>query len=275
MGDWVSIGANFAGDLLGLNAEEPPRRRYDRELEGTLNTQIQLAPDLYAAEASEEFGQPAYARLALRNLGILAPGFEEAFGGMTSRSRRRTADDLSSVAPGLFNLYAGLDPNQQQLMGQLNEDALTGLRSGNQLSSSDVYNVTNPVRMDWANRGLGPSGAAQLDEAVRLATAGEALRGQRQQFASGVAGLNLATSAPAFDSISRIGTDSSTAFGFGSLINPTLQGLGPLFQPESQYAADINSQLYNTQAAISAGNAANRGNFLGSLLGFASGGGRG
>jgi hypothetical protein len=45
------------------SAKAPPPRDYAKETRDTLQAQIDLAPELFAAEASEEFGRPAEARL--------------------------------------------------------------------------------------------------------------------------------------------------------------------------------------------------------------------
>ena len=53
---------------MGTKVAAPPARNYAKETRDQLLTQIQLAPDLYGAEASDEYGQPAYATLGLKTL---------------------------------------------------------------------------------------------------------------------------------------------------------------------------------------------------------------
>ena len=58
-------GKPAAGDVPSYkkgDVEAPPPRDYGRETRDTLEAQIELAPYLYAAEMSQQYGRPAYAR---------------------------------------------------------------------------------------------------------------------------------------------------------------------------------------------------------------------
>jgi len=57
---------------FGPDAPEP--RNYGQETRDTLQAQIDLAPQLYRAEASPAYGQPAYSALALQNLNTILGG---------------------------------------------------------------------------------------------------------------------------------------------------------------------------------------------------------
>ena len=58
-------GKPAAGDVPSYkkgDVEPPPPRDYGRETRDTLEAQLELAPYLFAAETSQQYGRPAYAR---------------------------------------------------------------------------------------------------------------------------------------------------------------------------------------------------------------------
>ena len=88
------------------SAEAPPPRDYGKETRETLEAQIELAPDLFAAEASQEYGRPAEARLNLQVLRDLMRGSEGQPGLLELYER--------DIMPGLARAdVAGLDVTRE------------------------------------------------------------------------------------------------------------------------------------------------------------------
>lgn len=78
----IALGALAVGGMgMGLAAankagKTPPPRDVYQEGYDTLKAQVDLAPDIYAAEANQYYGQPAYTRLELDNLSTYLRGYD-------------------------------------------------------------------------------------------------------------------------------------------------------------------------------------------------------
>lgn len=175
--------ASLGGLLSGSgDVNAPNRRQIGQQYRGLFNTFLGSAGPLLNTEAQYK---PQFTEQNLGNLDLTlngadgVPGLISLLTGAQSAGRSANQQDFNT-----------LNPQAAALMGQLNDQASSGLAAGGQLAPNDIYRITQGVRGDWANRGLGASSPAQFDEALNLATAGEGLRQSRQGFAQGVAGLN-------------------------------------------------------------------------------------
>jgi hypothetical protein len=203
---------------------------------GLFDTYLGSAGGIYDTEAQFK---PQYTALNLQNLGSTLNGVNGAPGLIDLYTQAQGAGRAANYAD-----LRRLDPNGAALMDQLNQSASQGLAAGGTLAPGDVYNITSGVRSDWANRGFAPNGNAQLDEAVKLATAGEGLRSTRQNFAQGVAGLNQ----------NQYGLLSGTnipelAMGLNQTSGPTLYN--------SNQAGNLLSSIYGGKNAAKMATAAN------------------
>lgn len=128
---------------------------------------------------------------------------------------QREAD--STARGAAYADLRNLNPEQSRLYDALAADAEAGLKAGDRLTREETFNTVNPIRNDWAARGLGNSAPAQLDEAVNLVTAGRGVGQQRRANAGAVASLgNQMYTAPALAYASDDVSGAQSFMGFGS-----------------------------------------------------------
>ena len=253
---------------MGLySAKAPPPRDYAKETRDTLQAQIDLAPELFAAEASEEFGRPAEARLNLRVLRDLMRGTDDEPGLLELYER--------DIMPGLARAdVAGLDvsregdiaaverlgrrateafrqanPEQAALTAELNRQAMEGLSAGAGLPPSLSRELDEFVRGGQSDRGFGYGIGDYSREALIKGQVAEQMQRNRQGFAQQVAALNAATTADPFMAI--LGKPG-VGVGAGQALAMQGQGMAPqqVFNPESTYAGSLAAGNYN--AALNA-----------------------
>jgi len=256
------------------SAEAPPPRDYGKETRETLEAQIALAPDLFAAEASQEYGRPAEARLNLQVLRDLMRGSEGQPGLLELYER--------DIMPGLARAdVAGLDvtregdiaaverlgqrateafrqanPEQAALMSELNRQAQQELAAGASLPPAMARELEQQVRGAQAARGMGFGVSDISQEALVKGLQAEQLQRRRQAFAQQMVGLNAATAADPFMAIlGRPGVGIAA----GQSLAAQGQGMAPqqVFNPESAYAGSLAAGNYNAalNASIASANA--------------------
>lgn len=255
-----------------VNAPAP--RDYGQETRDTLQAQVDLAPDRYAAE--REYA-PLYADLSAQNVRRLLlgngqePGLLDTWEQIAPRTQaltdqtqaaQRNADveALRTLAPQAVQALRDADPQQRALMDALNKAALDDLQAGYGLDPALRDQVTQDVRAAQASRGMGFGNADATAEAFALGDRGLALRTQRQLTAQNQARLNAATgSDPA---LVVLGRPSQGAGQSQALLGQGQQGAqaaGPsLFNPESAYASDVYNTNFNSQAAANIASANNK-----------------
>lgn len=151
-----------------------------------------------------------------------------------------------------------LNPEQARLYDLLAADAEAGLKAGDRMTREETFNTVNPIRNDWAARGLGNSAPAQLDEAVNLVTAGRGVGQQRRSNAGAVA--NLGSQLYTAPAMAYAGDDVAGAqnfMGFGSAYGQQPSILEQL----GGYGSDLFNTNFNATNAnnISRANANNAG----------------
>ena len=268
---------------MGTKIKAPPARDYARETYDTLQTQINLAPDLYAAE--ERF-RPKYAQLDLDIAKQLAPDLLDLY--ETSQRRLGALDretlaaqreaDISAIEDygtramqGYRAAADAANPEQAALMAELNKQALSDLKLGGQLNASEQRDLQQAARGAQAARGFGYGINDAAIESWAQMQGSDQKRRQRQGFAQSMAGLNQANSVDPFMAI--LGRPSSmTPAMTGSFVGQA-QGFNPgaMFSPESQYAADIYNQNYQGQLAARTATAKNRASMIGAGMGAVGG----
>jgi len=245
-----------------------------KEYRDTLQAQIDLAPDLFAAESNSEYGRSAEAQLDLSvlrdtlmgvdgNPGLLQLYKEEtipalAEADVASRRIQQEADIASIEELGGRAAAAAKasNPQQQALIDELNNQALAELQAGNQLDPALQRQTEQNIRTAQADRGMGFGVGDVASEALYAGQVGEQLKRQRQQFATNVIGVNSATTADPFMAIlGRSGVSPNAAIGVsgqGQSMNP-----GQVFNPESAYAGSLYANNFNAanNAAIAQANA--------------------
>jgi hypothetical protein len=260
------------------SVEAPAPRNYAAETRDTLQAQLDLAPQKYAAEA--QFA-PKYQAL---QLGLLqqatpellklykeqiAPTMGEVEAAARSRSRAGDIADISALGPQARAAIKAASPEQAALADTLTAQAQSGLAAGSRLTPEQQRMVEQQTRSGLAARGLaqGPSGA--LQEAVRSQMAGAGLQQQRQQQAMGALGASQGVYGDVFQQV--LGRPSQAFAGSQSFLGQA-QGFNPgqLFNPESQYAANIMSGNQQSQLAARTASAANTTALIGAGMSAAS-----
>ena len=279
---------------MGTKVAAPPPRDYARETQETLETQIRLAPDLYAAEASEEYGQPAYTRLGLESLeqallggegqrGLLelyANYVNPAMSGMESDADRfRRQSDLRDVEEYGGRATAallGADSYKKELSDELSRQALSELQAGATLDPSLRREVQQGYRQAATARGMAYNPSSAAEEAYFTGLQAEQLRRNRQQFAQGaLAQRQQLTGDPFMQILGRPGQAFAAGQGFGGQGMALGQTGARLFSPDSQYAADLANSNMQSQLAARTASRQNRAGIIGGAfqgLGMAFGG---
>jgi hypothetical protein len=258
----------------------PEPRNYAQETRDTLQAQIDLAPDRYAAEAT--YG-PKYTALNVANLTSALRG-DNGQGGLLdlyqqdvypvladieNRSRSaRIAGELDAIkqfAPDVTRTLREASGNAP-LLEKLNAQAMEGLDAGAGLDASTANEVSQGVRAAQASRGFGFGVPDAVVEGYARGDRGNQLRRERQQFAQGVVAQNQATGGDPVMAI--LGRPSQTmSAGQGVVAQGAGASAGSLFNPESAYASDIFNTNYNGQAATNIAGANNANALLGAGLG--------
>ena len=247
------------------SVEAPAPRDYGKETAETLRAQLDLAPEKFAAEAKYA---PQYQALQLDLLRSATPELLKLYKEQiaptmgeveaTARSRSRAGDiaDISALGPQARAAIKAASPEQAALADTLTAQAQSGLAAGSRLTPEQQRMVEQQTRSGLAARGLaqGPSGA--LQEAVRSQMAGAGLQQQRQQQAMGALQASQGVYGDVFQQV--LGRPSQ-AFGASQGFVGQASGFNPgqLFNPESQYAANLIGGNQQAQLAARTASAAN------------------
>ncbi len=244
-----------------MTVEAPPARNYAQETADTLRTQLELAPQKYAAEA--QFA-PKYQALQLDLLrqatpellamyrDQIAPTMGQVEAAARSTSRAGDIADILKLGPQAREAMRAAAPEQTQIADILARNATSGLLAGSQLTPEQQRMAQQQARIASSARGLAQSPNAQLQEALRSQLASAGLQQQRQQQAMGALQAGQGVYGDVFQQV--LGRPSQAFAGSQGFIGQA-QGFNPgqLFNPESAYASNIYA---GNQQAIGAANAA-------------------
>jgi hypothetical protein len=241
-----------------------------------LRTQIELAPAKYASEA--EYA-PKYAALNAQIARQLAPEITAIYGQMApelakteaqARGISRAADigDIETLGPRAREAIRASSPEAARLADTMTQQAQSALAAGSRLTPEQQRMAQQQTRSAMAARGLAESPRGVVEEAVRSQMMGAGLQQQRQQQAMGALAAERGVYGDVFQQV--LGRPSQafgmlpTAFGQGQQMGP-----GMLFNPESQYAADIYGGNVQQQLAARTASAANTTALIGAGIGAA------
>ena len=263
---------------MGTSVEAPAPRNYGQETRDTLQAQLDLAPQKYAAEAKYA---PQYQALQLGLLKSatpellqlykeqIAPTMGEVEAAARSRSRAGDIADIERLGPQARAAIKAASPEQAALADTLTAQAQSGLAAGSRLTPEQQRMVEQQTRSGLAARGLaqGPSGA--LQEAVRSQMAGAGLQQQRQQQAMGALGASQGVYGDVFQQV--LGRPSQAFAGSQGFLGQA-QGFNPgqLFNPESQDAANLIGGNQQQALAARTASAANTTALIGAGMSAAS-----
>jgi hypothetical protein len=253
-------------------------RNLTNEMLQTLAGQQQTAAPHFALEQQY---QPRYAGLGLDVQRQNLYGFDDASGhhpgtlelGRASTQYQRAGDiaDIASMGPAAQAAFLAANPGlarsltnlegrmtDSPILQTLNQQAMTGLQNGGQLSPQEIRALEQQSRAGFADRGNLMGNQSLGAELLSRDAAVRARQQQAQQFATGVQGLNqnqndfVGRGAQIFgsalsDPFMAVLGRSSGAGGGG----PAQQiGTGAqLFDPNNPYAADIYRSNFNAETA--------------------------
>lgn len=254
---------------LDKSPETPPPRDLYQESAQTLQAQVDLAPDLYAAEAEyrpkynaltmsemekllfgtqDEQGQAQ--RGLLEMLGQANPRFNQLEADALSAKRSAEIADLQKLGAQAVDAYDAIDPETAKLKDTLTSQAQQELDRGGELDPSVLRQVTQGVRGQQALQGFGYDPQSFAREVGAVGREAEGRKMQRRAFAQSVAAQNASTG---LDPTMLLFNKPSTLGATNSLMN---QGAGyanmggpQLFTLNSPYAADLFNTNYNAEAA--------------------------
>lgn len=252
----------------------PTPRDYAQETRDTLRSQIDLAPEKYAAEA--QFA-PKYQALTIDMLKQATPELLKLYKEQIaptmgeveaiSRSRSRAGDiaDISTLGPQARAAIKAASPEQAALADSLTAQAQSGLNAGSRLTPEQQRQVEQQTRGSFAARGLAGSPTAGLQEAVRSQMSGAGMQQQRSQQAMGALGASQGVYGDVFQQV--LGRPSQ-AFGASQGFVGQAGGFNPgqLFNPESQYAANLIGGNKQAELAARTASAANVTSMVGAGL---------
>lgn len=269
--------------------EAPPPRDYAKETGDTLQTQIDLAPQLYESEAKF---RPQYANLErqmlLEQMGIdpnigLLDAYENYIAPSQSRQRRTAVEGdismLRDLGKELIDAQREADPEadrlRQQVMSGTSEmvDDLRGeYEAGEGLTAQEARDIDQQVLGMAQDRGMVGQNLTDYNRIKQKLTGDRAVRQQRlanytQGLQNAAASYGLGASDPLFaltGRASRVPGDVSNQFGTA---NFALDSSPAIFNPESQYAGQLATQNYQGIMDARTATASNRAGMIGGLLG--------
>ena len=254
----------------------------------TLSAQEAIQPRLLALERQYT---PLYQQLQnenqMRGMGLM----QDAYGASIPRSAQLSQQYAEAMQPAFAgigtsarNAYnATLDPSVSGLMGMLGTQATADLARGTALSPEEQKIANQSARMAMAARGLSGNQAI-AQEVLNNYNLGQARQNQARQFAGSVYGMGQNAAQQAMGMYGNTMLNAAQAYSPAAMYGATAQmsqGLGAqLFQPESQYNAQLitanrkeamDAQIANAQSrnALTSGLMSMAGSVVG---GMASGG---
>ena len=258
------------------DVEAAPARDYGQETRDTLQSQIELAPQLYASEAKY---RPQYAdlerRMQLEQMGIdpskgLLQAYEEDFAPSMARQKAATVkgdiDILREYGPQLLQAQRDIDPLADSLRQGIMDSASEDMAAGMGLTETEQRDLDQQILSGAADRGMEGQGSTFADMVSQRLSANRGVKQQRLQNASAAYAMNATD--PLFALTGRAASTPGQAMQqFGSA-GFALNSSPGIFNPESNYAGNLATQ--NSQNIMDA-NAATASNQAGMMSGLFSG----
>ena len=247
---------------MGTKVKSPPPRNYGKETRDTLQAQIDLMPDLFAAESKF---QPLYAQMEMdiarditpQMLDLYRTQIDPALRDLQRSQREADVADIEELGPRAVQALDQLDPQKAELMKTMMTKAQEGVDADGRLSGMDRRQYLQDVGGARAAAGFGHGPADAFYAAAELQYGRERRRKENRQNAYQALAMRQATTADPFMAI--LGRPSQSAAQSSGILAQA-QGMGPgqLFNPESAYAQNINAGNYQGRLAARTATAANK-----------------
>lgn len=258
--------------------DAPAPRDYYAESRDTLQAQVDLAPDLYAAEAEY---RPKYDALEMQQaealllgqgglLDILdraGPRMDSLENDALSRKRASELEQLKQYGAEAVQAFDAIDPQNAKIKKLLSEAAISDLEMGGELDPATLRQVTQGARGESAVSGFGYDPMSFAKEVGAVGREAESRKMTRRGFAQSVVAQNAATGLD--PTVFLFNKPSNTATSAGLLSGTqAFQGAPGLFSINNGYASDLYNTNYNAQAAANIAGANNSASLLGSVIGL-------
>lgn len=260
------------------DVEAPPARNYGKEMSDTLESQISLAPDLYA---SEEKYRPQYAnlerRIQLEQLGIdpemgLLEAFEDYIAPSLVRQERAGVqgdiDMLRELGPQLVQAQRAADPLAESLRQSVMTTALEDMQAGGGMTAQETRDTDQQALAMASQRGLVGQNVSDYDRMRAKLVGDRGAKAQRMQNASAAFGMGASDPLLALTG-RRMNTGANVANQFGTA-GFGLDSSPAIFNPESAYAGALNTQNWQGDMDARTATASNQSAMSGALLGGAA-----
>lgn len=255
----------------------PPPRDYKQEMLDAMSAQEAIQPRLLALEQQYTPLWQEVQRKALLNQQNIQ---NELYAQQIPKSAELSSQYASAMAPAFGQIGASarsayeqtLDPSVQGLLGGLGQQAQEGLTLGTALSDAETKQAQQAARQAMAARGLSGNQAIS-QEVLNTYSLGQARQAQRQQLAASVYGMGQGAAQQAMGMYGTSLLNQAQAFspiGSYNAATGANQALGPaLFQPESQYNAQLLTANRQEQMQAQIANQQASAGLMGGLLGAA------
>ena len=278
----AAVGYGVGGAVGGNKAKAPDTPTYQKQMEEALEAQEAVMPRAYALE---QYWQPKWDELNLermnRYLGTDGqPGMLDTYAAMGSRlgtissdidsaQRARDIGDVSALGPQAYEAMRGWNPQQTELMDELNRQALEQAELGGRMTPDQMRMIQNSVMGQRSNMGWGYNPGDMAQAAMQARGYSDQLQQSRMRQAQLQAGQNQSVYGdPFLQILGRQGqTFSALPQGMASA-GQGMQSSGPsVFNPESQMAYDLWNTGYQGRLGASIANANNQTAMVGAALG--------
>jgi hypothetical protein len=244
-------------------------------MQDTLQSQVAIAPQLYASEATY---RPQYANLErgimLENLGLdptlgLLDAYRQVNIAQKDLQQDATQADIDMIrelGPQLAEAQRQADPEADALRQAIMADATEGLAAEGGMTAEEERMINQQVLEGAADRGMLEQASTLEDQISARLGANRQLKQQRLQNAASAYGLGNFD--PLLALTGRTGNSPAMAQqGFGGA-GFALNSSPGLFNPESAYSAGINTQNYQAEMDARTATAANRAGLMQGAMGM-------
>jgi hypothetical protein len=257
--------------------EAPKPRDYKQEMLDAMSAQEAIQPRLLELERQYT---PLYQQLQNENQVRGMQMMQDAYGQSIPRSAQLSQQYAEAMQPAFAgigtsarNAYnATLDPSVSGLMGMLGTQATNDLARGTALSPEEIQQSQQSARMAMAARGLSGNQAV-AQEVLNNYNLGRARQDQARQFAGSVYGMGQQAGQQAMSMYGNSMLGAAQNFSPAAMYANTAQmsqGLGAqLFQPESQYNAQLVTANRKEAMDAQIANAQSRNALTSGLMGMA------
>jgi hypothetical protein len=174
----------------------------------------------------------------------------------STAQREQDIADVTRLGAGAVQAFRAANPEQQALMQALNASAMEGISAGRQLPPGIQRQVEQNLRSAQAGRGFGFGANDAIMEALATSDAGERYFQNNFQRATGIAGLNQATSGDPFQLVTGRASGANAGMGLLGMGNQNAQGATGSIYGGASNMLDWNANSQRDAAVSSANNSA-------------------